>query len=612
MVAIRNSSFGGIRPKLNARYLGEDGAQIANNVDTTRQGALTPLYGLGGNILGGAFPFDPKTLFRYGIDYLVEDNKKWVACKNDASFARGQITGDDYEVLYFTDNSENPSFPPMFTDKNQVGTYAQTASRTANTVCGITNSFPLGVLAPTVAPTVSSINNSPPEDIETGLTIEYRTYVHTNVYKRSGREMESAPSPASTVVKHYLDSGQVDTVTLLSTGPEEHMQSSEYETRVYRAVAGTFLFAGTTTNSIFADRTAAENLGEPLPSLTWSPPDPKMKGLVNMANGIMAGFNGRDVFFCEPYIPHAWPINYTVTVDSPVVAIVSLDTTLVVLTNERPYFVQGSDPSFMTVVEADIAQACIAPRSATKLGGECYFSSPDGLVTVSPRGSKIITENIFSYRQWNNYFETDSIDGYVHDLKYYGFFKYKNTPALTGTFPPDLNGVFIYDIPTRQFTMSTITATAGFADLRFDKLYLIANDKNVRAWGTGVIEQYTWRSKIFGMPSEVSFSCMQIEAESYKPVDNLSFPNDPYFNNADEEWYVDVDGEAILFEKPDPFYLFYYLFADGLELQRGYVRNRNMIRIKSVLARDWEIQLEGRHEVFNIALAQAGQELASK
>jgi hypothetical protein len=49
-----------------------------------------------------------------------------------------------------------------------------------------------------------------------------------------------------------------------------------------------------------------------------------------------------------------------------------------------------------------------------------------------------------------------------------------------------------------------------------------------------------------------------------------------------------------------------------LLLQEGTVLSRNMIRIKSVLARDWEIQLEGRHEVFNIALAQAGQELASK
>jgi hypothetical protein len=123
--------------------------------------------------------------------------------------------------------------------------------------------------------------------------------------------------------------------------------------------------------------------------------------------------------------------------------------------------------------------------------------------------------------------------------------------------------------------MSTITATAGFADLRFDKLYLIANDKNVRAWGTGVIEQYTWRSKIFGMPSEVSFSCMQIEAESYE---NLT----------------------------------YKLYADGLLLQEGTVLSRNMIRIKSVLARDWEVQLQGKNEVFNIALAQAGQELASK
>lgn len=573
MVAIRASSFGGIRPKLNARYLGEDGAQIANNVDTTRQGALTPVHDLGDNVLGGnvglaVAGFIPKTLFRYGIDYLVEDGNKWVSSTRHVNFARGQITGDEFEVLYFTDNSsEAGGFIPQFTDKNKVGAKNQTILGGA--VSGLTQSFPLGVNAPTIAPKVVGVTVA---GVIEGLTIEYRTYVFTHVYTRSGREMESAPSPASPPTKYYLESGQLDKVNTLTRAVPEgggHMAASEHKKRIYRAVAGTFLFVDEIPGSTqeYTDRKDAAELGEPLPSLTWSPPDPDMKGLVNMANGIMAGFNGRDIFFCEPYIPHAWPINYTVTVDSPVVAIVSLDTTLVVLTNERPYFVQGSDPSFMTVVEADIAQACIAPRSAAKLGGECYFSSPDGLVTVSSRGSKIITENIFSYRQWNEYFETDSIIGYVHDLKYYGFFKSKNTSIRP-------NGVFIYDIPTRQFTMSTVSASAAFADLRFDKLYVM-DVRKVRAWGEGAPMSYTWKSKIFGMPSEVSFSCMQIEAESY---DSMT----------------------------------YKLYADGSLLQEGAVTSRNMMRIKSVLARDWEIQLEGKGEVFNIALAQAGQELARK
>ena len=569
MVAIRNNKFGGIRPKINARYLGEDGAQIANNVDTTRQGALTPIYGKGSNVLGGSsqLPFAPKTLFRYGIDYLVEDDKKWVASKNDASFARGQITGDEFEVLYFTDNS-NGGFKPQFTDKTKSGTYTNIIL--SNTVCGLTASFPLGVNKPTVAPTISTSGlNGSTEQVD-GLAIEFRTYVFTHVYKKSGREMESAPSPASTVVKHYLESGQVDTInTLTNDRPEDggHMQISEHKKRIYRAVAGTFLFVKEINGNVqsTADTASGENLGEPLPSLTWSPPDPSMKGITNMANGIMAGFNGRDIFFCEPYIPHAWPINYTVTVDSPVVAIVSLDTTLVVLTNERPYFVQGSDSSSMTVVEADIAQSCASARSAAKLGGECYFASPDGLMAVTPRGSKIITESIFSYRQWNDYFQVDSIAGYVHDLKYYGFFKSNNSE-------PD--GVFIYDIPTRQFTMSTVGATAGFTDLRFDKLYLV-DSRQIKAWGDGAVLQYTWKSKVFGMPSEISFSCMQIEAESY---DSMT----------------------------------YKLYADGALLQSGAVTSRNMLRIKSILARDWEVQLQGKSEVFNIVLAQAGQELAER
>ncbi len=116
-----------------------------------------------------------------------------------------------------------------------------------------------------------------------------------------------------------------------------------------------------------------------------------MKGLINLPNGIMAGFEGRDVYFCEPYRPYAWPAAYQQTVDYPVVGLGRLDTSLVVLTKGAPYLISGSAPGYMTVVKADLEQACVSKRSIVSMGSAVFYASPDGLVALAASGSRVLT-----------------------------------------------------------------------------------------------------------------------------------------------------------------------------------------------------------------------------
>lgn len=554
MVAIRITSFGGISPKVNPRYISESSAQTALNVDTTRQGSLLPTNGFGAGLY--TLPIDPKTLFRYNEDYIVEDGTWWLASSNDLNFCRGQVVDDDYEIVYYTDNDDN-FIIPQFT-YNEFVTSSGGGIINAN-LYGTSQSLNLGVPKPTLAP---SVGGTPASNTD-GLSVEYRTYVYTYVYTKAGRTMESGPSPASpTPLEVYLDSDQVITVNTLTTAPpDSQMSTSEVTKRIYRSVSGSFLFVGEipVTQQTYTDDVDPDELGEVLPSLTWDVPPAGLKGMTNMANGVIAGFVGHDVYFCEPYIPHAWPLNYAVSLASPVVGLASLDTTLVALTNERPYFIQGSDPSLMTVVEADISQACVSKRSIAALNGEVFYASPDGLIAVSTRGSRIVTEKLFSYRQWNELLDPTTLYGYVHDLKYFGFHS---------------TGAFIYDLPTQQFVTSDVTGiTAAYADMRLDKLYVVNDSDAIVAWGDGDASDFNWRSKIFTMPRETSFGFMQVEAEAY-PLD-------------------------------------YTVYADGVALLSGTANNRNLFRLPSVLARDWEVYLSGDKEVFNVVLAQSGEELAN-
>jgi hypothetical protein len=276
---------------------------------------------------------------------------------------------------------------------------------------------------------------------------------------------------------------------------------------------------------------------------------------------VMAGFVGRDVYFCDPYHPHAWPENYTQSLDYPIVGLGRMDTTLAVLTTGTPYFLQGSHPDSIVVVKSDLEQACASKRSIVSTNGVVLYASPDGLVLLSPGGSKLVTEQYFTRAQWQTYFKPDSIHGYSHDLKYIGFYNNGTT-----------SGGFIYDPTSGQFILHDIYVTAAYADLQRDKLFVALSDRSVKVWLAGANKTYTWKSKKFTLPQVTGFSCAQLEAETY-PV-TAKF------------------------------------YSGGTLIRTQTVANRNPFRLPVAPGRDWEVQIEGTSEVFSLAIAQSIEELA--
>ena len=387
---------------------------------------------------------------------------------------------------------------------------------------------------------------------------ETRVYTYTLVNKESGYDFESAPAPASPSVDISL--GEAVALSNFDTVPAGYTATHR---RIYRSVSGTFLFVAeiTLATSSYTDSVLAEDLGEELPSLTWLPPPATLRGLTNLPNGIMAGFVGRDIYFCDPYHPHAWPVEYNQTIDYPVVGLGRMDTTLVVLTTGSPYIIQGSHPDSMVVVKSDLDQACASKRSIVSANGVVMYASPDGLVMLSTGGSKLVSESAFTYAQWQSFFNPSSIHAYMHDRKYVAFY---DTGAVSGG--------FIYDLLSGQFIFHSVYATAGYTDLVNDKLFLAFADRTVKVWQAGTALSYIWTSKKFSMPQEMMYSCSQVEAEAY-PVT--------------AKFYV-----------------------DGTLVHTQTVANRRPFRLPVVVGRDWEFRIEGNTEVFSMATAQSIQELA--
>jgi len=539
MTTLSIKTFGGIAPKTPARYLQENQAQTALNAPRFN-GSLQAMYGLSASLTTLTKVGTPLTIYRFGQE-APSDTNYWFHWTTDVDVCRSQIAGDTSEWTFFTgDGVPKATYSTIALSGSGYPTVAR----------------PLGVAAPDSAATATE---GPTTGVDTDALRETRVYAYTSVSKESGFERESAPSPASNSVDVYP--GQPVSVSSFSSLPSGYNITHR---RIYRSTSGTFLFVAeiAAAAASYSDTLLAEDLGEEILSLTWAEPPETLAGLTNLPNGIVAGFTGRDIYFCDPYRPFAWPVEYSQTLDYPVVGLGRMDTTLAVLTTGTPYFIQGSHPDSMVAIQADLQQACESKRSIVSMGGSVFYASPDGLVMLSSNGSKVVTDAMFTRKQWREQFLPSSIHAYQHDMKYVAFYDNGST-----------QGGFVFDLLTGQFAMHSVYATAGYSDLVVDKLFLAFADRSIKAWGYGAELDYVWKSKKISLPAPSTMACAQVEAESYSVVAKF--------------------------------------YADGVLIHTQTVASRVPFRLPAITARDWEIQLEGNKEIFSVAIAQSMVELAN-
>ena len=416
--------------------------------------------------------------------------------------------------------------------------------------------------------------------------LETRVYTYTWIASEAGLVMESAPEASANTLTVNAYPGSTVTLSGFGTAPTSRGYNAT-GLRIYRATAGTYLFVDELTltqlsanGNEYEDSKSASELGEPLPSTTWNRPPDTLRGLINLPNGMMAGFSGRDVYLCVPYRPYAWPDEYRQTVDYPIVGFGRLDTTLVVLTEGTPYLIQGASPEYATVVKSDLEQACASKQSIVSFGGAVLYASPDGLVQLAPGGSKLVTEALFDRADWQG-LNPASIHAYGHDNQYVAFYT-----TVGGT-----KGGFVYDLRTGQLVMNTLGAgtevdvLGGYADLRKDQLFLVTSENKLVKWDAGGARTGKWRSKLFSMPQITGFSCAQVEAAAF----------------------VDAGGNAV---SAYPNGQACRVYCDGTLVHTQALTSRTPFRLPPVQGRDWEIELDVKSEIFNVVIAQSMSEIA--
>lgn len=480
MPYIKLENFSGAVPRTGPTLLEANQAQSAKNVKLQSRELRSwrqavPIY----------TPTTPAVQSIYKLEN-GSGSYKWLTWAADVDVVPGPVADiSDYRIYYTGDGA------PKKTN------YALASS-------GSTDPYPtswlyMGVPNPTAAPTLSPSSTSG--------TTETRAYVYTNVSTFGAVKEESGPSPAGTVT--VTNTGATVTVSGFSAAPTTGYNITHR--RIYRSVAGTgsvvysFVAEIPVATTSYADSLSVTQLGSALVSLNYLPPPTGLQGIVTMPNGMLAGFVNNQVWFCEPYLPHAWPSQYAMSVDYPIVGLGVYDTTVVVMTTKRTYLITGSSPDALTQTKLPLIQPCASKRSIASDQYGVLYASPNGLVSIGSGTQDVITTPLYTRDEWQTLTPTSML-GVIYNNLYICF---HNT--TTG-----ISAIVIArgDIP--PLSDLSFDATAVFVDRSTSNIYGVSQfDNIIHQLDADSVNNslYEWKSKKFVMPNPMSFAGFKVQAD---------------------------------------------------------------------------------------------------
>ena len=624
MVAIRLEDFGGLVPRASKRLLPQTAATIARNTKL-----------LSGEIRGhrmpsllkdfSLLPYEVKRAYRWEwIDELGLTHEFWQTFADaNTDVLRSPILNDDFDRYYWTSPSLDQ---PMYSPRNQIIADAEP--------------FILGVPRPeTPLTALVGVEGA-------GETDSTMAYVYTFV---SEYGEESGPSPPTLIT---AKSGSIIALSNISVDVPDADQRNITSRKIYRTVAGnsstSYFFVAeipdmvtTTFTDDFPDDTVA--LNNILETLTWEPPPDDLDGWVLMPNGYIVGWKGKTICFSEPYRPHAWPSEYQVSTEFEVVGMVVWGTACIIGTKSQPYIGQGVTPASFTMQKMDAVEPCLSRRGMVATVAGAYYPSLNGLVMVNAGGTNVITTDVLTKEEWENYIPR-KIFAAALGLQYIAF----NAPNFGFIFNPTepKTKLIELDFFDQVTNVSTDKYTGSVYILRAGRVFEWDPDTDERLF-------WRWKSKEFHFPKPVNFGAVKIKFDlqdiPVAPVSTISEENAAYlqsFNdhrilyplntlnshtlgwakkrNVSDATFVwteaqnrgPLGGSELYNFSPaltlQPSVARFRAYAGGKLVYDNVIEDEHIMRLPTGFKRDiWQFELSSNSNIYSVQIAETGKELAS-
>lgn len=533
----RVETFLGEIPRLDPRKLPKGAAQVATNINFA-EGTMKPLPDLTAAGVVGSTPAD-----------FIAYNGTFLPFSSPVTYAPGPVATDR---LYFSQEGVVPKVRIMSS-----GTEDELALPT-----------------PSVTP-LTAIESAAPDPAEGQDPLPVETVVMCFTWV-SNLDEETPPSPLSAP----LDVTEGSTIAF-TANMSPPAGSRIIKARIYRsqtsATGTTALFFVKEVDiavTTYVSDLDQDPLQEPLPSADYDPPSDDLEGITPLWNGMIAGFSGKSLFFCEPFIPHAWPIKYELKTDYDIMGLVATGNILVITTKGTPYIAQGTAPENMILDRLDLNLPCVSKRGVVDMGIGAAYPSHDGLVLVQGGAPQNITRQLFDRRAWAamnpETFVAAHYDQGVYVASYdtgAGFEVVMidlkgETPGLVRTAMGETVRAFRYDIITGKLHASTTANTTIYS---WDDVDTLTHD------------DLTWKSGRLHLPVDMFFGCILVEGRM-------------------------LDGSSTYAAKVYRDDVLIYATTSAAELN-------TIQRMAPGWGGEWEIEVSGRVEIDRISMAGIPDEI---
>lgn len=490
MASVVIRTFGGMLPRYAEQHLPETAAALAQNcrLDSGELQALKqPVWAA--TIIDLFNVGSPKRVYYADIPEINPDAPTLIPFADETvDFLQAPLVNDAHNRMYYTSENDYPRY--------------NTGARLAV----LSQWLKLGIPRPPNAPTVTPSGGTPDLEIS-------RAYVYTLV---TAYGEESAPSPPSAVTTGNDDgSWLVGGIQTSLTGNGTYHNVTHV--RVYRTITGVAgavdyfqvsgdLPFGTTTQ--FTDTLDANeaSLRTILISDDWEPPPENMMGLVAHPNGFLVGFWGRDIYFSEPYRPHAWPVKYILSVRYDIVGIVVVGQSVVVVTNSSPFIATGIRPDGMSLLEVNSPEGCISRRGVVSGAYGAIYPGIDGLMLLQGTTVTNLTEKFLSRREWQLNYANTTMSAAEYNGQYVAFYD-------------DDKGFIVNLSEISQLFVELDGSWWQHDAMQGDPLtgeILLVRNNTVFKWNpvSGAATDYIWRSKVFDTPEPLNFGAYRISSDA--------------------------------------------------------------------------------------------------
>lgn len=515
------------------------------------------------------------------VQTIYRHNDEWLGFGGPAKIVRGAVAQDR---IYYTAGADVP--------RMRVGSTA----------------YALALLPPAAAPTLTNLTTPDPSLINDVV------YAYTYVTEF---DEESAPSPVSAPLE--WSPGVTVRVTDFSAAPGGRGIN---RIRLYRSQTSALGITDLYFVAEFASSTTTHDhdlatapIQEVIPSNEYDPAPDGLRGLTAMHNGMLAAFSGRELFFCEPYRHHAWPVQYRLIVDYEIVGLASFGSTLAILTKGTPYIAQGTAPENMVMEKLNTNMPCIAPRGIVDLGYAAAYPSNNGLALITPSNVQLVSRDLFSLQDWramnpseffaenydNRYafaFQTGQVD-----------FIDSETPSseLTAIYDgggPDSTSIEMVIYDGGNALSNGGINSLGFIDLTGEQPYFIRTDQKVNNEPSGL-----YHCKESGM---LAMICNSVDVRSFdsplEPVAEYEWiSKDFHFSGYENFGALLVETENLPVTS-DNFSV--EVYADDKLIYTGHVANVATRLPSGFLARKWRIEIRSKISVLLVAVSGDISDLA--